>query len=76
MTLATFTEGECPVAIDEAYVYWADGSNIRKTSIGGGTVTTLVQGQNGGPFVSGIAVDSTFVYWSDLSNGTVMKIAK
>ncbi len=76
VTLATFTDGECPVAIDEAYVYWADGSNIRKTSIGGGTVTTLVQGQNGGPFVSGIAVDSTFVYWSDLSNGTVMKIAK
>ncbi len=67
------------IAIDSACVYWAEtdyssGSPegyVMKVPIGGGTTTTLAQGQSS-PW--GVAVDPTNVYWTDQGAGTVMKV--
>ena len=65
--------GQSPVAIaiDSAYVYWANvsysnpfGGSIVKVPIGGGNATTLIANIDPGP----IAVDSKYVYWAG-SNG-------
>ena len=55
------------VAVDSTSVYWSDKSSpghVYKTSISGGSVTTLAA-TSSGIYSDVNAVDSTYVYWSE-----------
>ena len=62
------------IAVDEAYVYWANhgGGAVNAVLRGGGTVIPMASGQS--PL--GLAIDATSVYWTDYGAGTVMKTSK
>jgi hypothetical protein len=59
-----------PIAVDDANIYYADGSGmVLKVPLAGGAVTTIASGQTN---PDAIAVDATSVYWVD-NGSTVMK---
>lgn len=45
---------------DGSFLYWADAGGLRKMSIGGGAITTLVAGSN----IVSVGLDSTRVFYS------------
>ncbi len=49
------------IALDDAYVYWNDGTSIRRVAKGGGATSTLATPAQSP--VGGVAVDDTSVYW-------------
>jgi hypothetical protein len=62
------------LALDDAFVYWVDGSGLLKECAlagCGGNATSLASGQTG---VYGITTDALAVYWT--SAGRVLKVAK
>jgi hypothetical protein len=72
VTTLTEIEGMGGMALDGAFLYWVDGSNVLKVPVGGGVTTTLASSQNGS---MAIAVDDSFVYWAN-ECGEIKKIAK
>src|SRR5207302_1199439 len=65
--------GEGPITVDAARVYWANSSTgtVMKVPVDGGPAAMLSTGQGS---CRAIAVDATSVYWTSYSNGTVMKV--
>lgn len=74
-TIATNIQSPTGLEVDANNVYFAewDTGDIRKVSVSGGTVTTLVDGS---PFdsPSSIAQDQTHIYWSNQTQ--VARVAK
>ena len=67
---AVMSSAPGPIAIDDASIYYADGSGtVLKVPLAGGAVTTIASGQTN---PDAIAVDATSVYWVD-NGSTVMK---
>jgi len=67
------------IAVDHTTVYWTTlyGGNVLSMPMGGGTVTTLVNGLSA--YSSGIAVDDKSIYWCATSSnevGSIMRLAK
>jgi hypothetical protein len=58
--------GAVALAVDSAYVYFADANFISKVPVGGGSVTQLAPAMMSNGF---IALDSSYVYWTEYSNG-------
>jgi hypothetical protein len=73
-TLASGISGPYDVRVDATDVYFDGFYNspgfVAKVPIGGGAVTTLVQGMGQQPM--GLAIDATNLYWVDDGAGTVM----
>jgi hypothetical protein len=74
-SVSTFAAGETfpgSLAADDAHVYWATTSAIRKAAVSGGPAVDLVTGQQ----AASIAIDATHVYWTDSAKGTVNRAAR
>ncbi len=69
-----FPGGGVPVAVDGAYVYFNNGTDIQKVPKGGGTATPVATGLNG---AWGLWVDADAVYWrQDIRSSVVWSASK
>ena len=64
------------VAVDDAFVYWADGYNNRvlRTPLGGGPAAVLAS--SGTPDPYGLVVDSNYLYWASGGGQRILRCPK
>ena len=62
------------IVVDDARVYWANGSGtIRCAPLGGGATRTLATGQAS---PAALVQDAKYLYWTNMDGGTVMRLPK
>ena len=73
--LLTLTDQPQNVAVDDSYIYWAQGDAIGRADLDGGNPDPSFIGPasiNSTPInPRGVAVNDTHVYWADYARGTV-----
>ncbi|HEX6764013.1 MAG TPA: hypothetical protein VF103_01020 [Polyangiaceae bacterium] len=58
------------LAIDDRYVFWIAGNQVRRAPLAGGEVSTLATGEG----LARLAVASGFVYFTDLLGGRLARV--
>ncbi len=59
-----FTDPAVTIAVDETYVFFSAGGDVRRVAKSGGAATTLATGQT----PSDMAVDGVRIYWTNVGN--------